>query len=133
MFPRSSIGTGGQDLLTDCPAMTIIRVMPARPYELLYPTGFIVHLQTIERKHHPLIRTAIEEQLQFEPQVRTKNRKPLTKARIFAEGTWEIRFGPDNCFRVLYEVDRQHHAVRILAVGIKKGNRLYIGGEEMEL
>ena len=107
--------------------------MPARPFELIYTAGFIVHLRAIERKYHPLIRTTIEEQLRFEPQVRTKNRKPLTEAGIFAEGTWEIRFGPDNCFRVFYEVDRKHHAVRMLAVGIKRGNRLYIGGEEIEL
>ena len=107
--------------------------MPAQPFELLYTTTFIVHLRAIERKHHLLIRKMIEEQLLFEPEVRTKNRKPLTEARIFTEGTWEIRFGPDNCFRVFYEVDRKHHAVRILAVGIKKGNRLYIGGEEIEL
>lgn len=113
--------------------MTIIRVMPAPPFELFYTTSFKVYLRAIERKYHPLIRKTIEEQLRFEPEGRTKNRKPLAEARIFAEGTWEIRFGPDNCFRVFYEVDRRHHAVRMLAVGIKKGNRLYIGGEEMEL
>ncbi|MBI2503236.1 MAG: type II toxin-antitoxin system RelE/ParE family toxin [Candidatus Latescibacteria bacterium] len=107
--------------------------MPARRYELLYTTAFKVHLQAIERKHHALIRTEIEEQLRFEPEVRTKNRKPLTEARIFAEGTWEIRFGPGSEFRVFYEIDQQQFAVRVLAVGIKKGNRLYIGGEEIEL
>lgn len=107
--------------------------MPARRFELLYNTGFRVHLRAIERKYHPLIRTAIEKQLRFEPVVRTRNRKPLTKSCFFAEGTWGIRFGPDNCFRVFYEVDRKHYAVRILAVGIKRGDRLYIGGEEIEL
>jgi hypothetical protein len=107
--------------------------MSARRFELLYNSGFRVHLRAVERKYHPLIRTAIEGQLRIEPDVRTKNRKPLTKSRIFVEGTWAIRFGPDNCFRVFYEVDRKHFAVRILAVGIKKGNRLCIGGEEIEL
>ena len=107
--------------------------MSAQHYELLYTTGFKVHLRAIERKHHALIRTTIEEQLCFEPEVRTTNRKPLTETRIFAEGTWEIRFGPDNGFRVFYEVDQKQVAVHVLAVGTKKGNRLYIGGKEIEL
>lgn len=127
------MGGTRQILLTGSLPVTIIRVMMARPWMLLYITSFKVHLRTIERKHHALIRTTIEEQLCFEPEVRTKNRKPLVEARLFAEGTWEIRFGPDNSFRVFYEVDHQHHAVHVLAVGVKKGNRLYIGGEEVEL
>jgi mRNA-degrading endonuclease RelE of RelBE toxin-antitoxin system len=107
--------------------------MPARRFELLYTAGSKVHLRAIERKYHALIRKAIEEQLRFEPDVRTRNRKPLAESLVFAEGTWEIRFGPDNGFRVFYEVDRAHHEVSILAVGLKKGNRLYIGAEEIEL
>lgn len=113
--------------------MTIIGVMPEPRYKLRYATALKDHLRAIERKHHPLIRSAIEEQLLFEPDVRTKNRKPLTKARVFAEGTWEIRFGPDNLFRVFYEIDQQQVAVQVFAIGVKKGNRLYIGGEEIEL
>jgi hypothetical protein len=49
------------------------------------------------------------------------------------EGEWELRFGPDNRFRVFYAVDMEHHEVYILAIGIKKGNRLFIGGEEIRL
>jgi mRNA-degrading endonuclease RelE of RelBE toxin-antitoxin system len=47
------------------------------------------------------------------------------------EAEWEIRFGPNNRFRVLYEVDRDNLMVYILAIGIKVGNRLLIGGEEV--
>ena len=46
---------------------------------------------------------------------------------------WEIRFGPGNRFRVLYDIDEAHHAVHIVAVGEKEGNRLLVGGEELEL
>jgi hypothetical protein len=49
------------------------------------------------------------------------------------QAQWEIRFGPDNRFRVLYNIDRQQRAVQILAVGEKVGNRLIVGGEEVEL
>jgi hypothetical protein len=46
---------------------------------------------------------------------------------------WEIRFGPDNRFRVLYDIDEENHAVQIVAIGEKEGNRLIVGGEEVEL
>ena len=68
----------------------------------------------------------------FEPGVETKKRKPLRQpAPLAAE--WEIRFGPDNRFRVLYEVHKDEHEVHVLAIGEKEGNRLLIGGEEVGL
>ena len=69
---------------------------------------------------------------QFEPNVETKNRKPLRQPAPFA-AQWEIRFGPDNRFRVLYDIDEEQHAVQIVAIGEKVGNRLIVGGEEVEL
>ena len=47
--------------------------------------------------------------------------------------TWELRFGPDNRFRVFYRVERQAQEVHVLAIGVKRGNRLFIGGTEIEL
>jgi hypothetical protein len=44
---------------------------------------------------------------------------------------WEIRFGPDNRFRVLYDIDEENRAVQIIAVGEKDGSRLIVGGEEV--
>jgi hypothetical protein len=49
------------------------------------------------------------------------------------EATWEIRFGPDNRFRVLYGIDEERRQVQIQAIGVKEGNRLLIAGEEVEL
>jgi hypothetical protein len=46
---------------------------------------------------------------------------------------WELRFGPNNRFRVLYEIDDGAREAHILAIGIKDGNRLLIGGEEINL
>ena len=46
---------------------------------------------------------------------------------------WEIRFGPANRFRVLYDIDEEQHAVQIVAIGEKLGNRLIVGGEEIDL
>lgn len=68
----------------------------------------------------------------FEPEKETRNRKPLRQPAPF-ESTWELRFGPNNRFRVLCAVDPERREVPIQAIGEKKGNRLFVGGEEIEL
>jgi prevent-host-death family protein len=71
---------------------------------ILYDAKVKDHLLAIEKKYHSLIRTTIEEQLVFDPEVETRNRKPLARDVDF-EADWELRFGPDNRFRVFYAVD----------------------------
>lgn len=107
--------------------------MTPRPsFKLLYAPQVQQHLRAIERKYHALIRREIETQLQFEPDVETRNRKPL-RPMAGSEAAWEIRFGPGNRFRVFYEVDRKEGVVYILAIGVKERERLCIGGEEIAL
>ena len=103
-----------------------------RAFELVYASQVKDHLKAIERKRYGLIRQEIEAQLQFEPEVETRNRKPLKRAVAFG-AEWEIRFGSNDRFRVFYEVDRDAGVVYILTIGIKVRDRLYIGGEEVEL
>ena len=79
-----------------------------QPFDLNYDPASKKHLRAIEAKYHSLIRAEIEEQLQFEPGKETRNRKPLRQPAPF-EATWELRFG------------------------VKEGNRLLVGGEEVEL
>jgi mRNA-degrading endonuclease RelE of RelBE toxin-antitoxin system len=100
-------------------------------YILVYAPQVKQHLRAIERKHHSVIRKTIEEQLLFEPDVETTNRKPLREPLL--EAGWELRCGPDNRFRVFYEMDNKSREVRILAVGVKERERLFIGGEEVQL
>ncbi len=69
--------------------------------------------------------------MQFEPDVETRNRKPLRRAVAF-EAEWEIRLGPNNRFRLSYKVVQGARAVHILTIGVKVRDRLYIGGEEIE-
>ncbi len=88
--------------------------------------------RAIDAKYHSLIRASIEEQLQFEPGKEARNCKPLRQPAPF-EATSEIRFGPDNCFRVLYAIDKEHREVQIQAIGVKEGNRLFVAGEEVVL
>ena len=101
-------------------------------YLLVYAPVTKLHLKMIGRKYHSLIRTSIEDELQVEPDVETRNRKPLKRPVTF-EAEWELRFGPDNRFRVFYDIDMDSHEVHILAIGVKEGNRLFIGGKEVKL
>jgi hypothetical protein len=100
-------------------------------FRLIYDHEIIFHLQTIERKYHSLIRTRVEEQLRFEPDIETRNRKPLERPAPFS-ARWELRFGPDNRFRVFYRIVYEEQAVYILAIGEKHRNQLFIGGKEFE-
>jgi len=101
-------------------------------FSLNYDQATKDQLRAIHVKFHSLIRTVIEEQLVFEPENETRNRKPLRQPAPF-EATWELRFGPANRFRVLYGVDHERREVQIQAIGVKMGNRLLIAGEEVEL
>jgi mRNA-degrading endonuclease RelE of RelBE toxin-antitoxin system len=101
-----------------------------KPYSLVYARGVTKHLESIDAKYESLIRQNIEEQLRFEPSVETKNRKPLRQPAPLA-AQWEIRFGPNNRFRVLYDIDEEHRAVQIVAIGEKERERLFVGGEEI--
>ncbi len=90
------------------------------------------HLGAIERKYHRLIEKTIDEQLTFTPEQETRNRKPLERLTSFG-ATWELRFGDKNRFRVFYEANSAEQVVRILAIGVKEGNRLFIGGKEIQI
>jgi mRNA-degrading endonuclease RelE of RelBE toxin-antitoxin system len=105
-------------------------VMAKRPpFALVYADEVKQHLRAIETKHHSLIQSEIEGQLLFEPEVETRNRKPLKRPISFG-AQWELRLGPDNRFRVFYQVHADDREVRVLAVGVKDRDRLLIGGEE---
>jgi len=100
-------------------------------YRIVYDVEVRRHLAAIDRKYHPVIRQTIEQQLSHQPDVETRNRKPLQRPTSIG-ADWELRCGPNNRFRVLYRI-AETFEIYVLAVGIKDGNRLLIGGEEFEL
>lgn len=119
--------------LTAHRGMTIIMVMARRHrFAIVFDEAVIEHLAAIERKYHSLIRREIESRLSFEPDAETRNRKPLLREVEF-EAEWELRFGPDNRFRVFYAISMTRREVQVLAIGVKEGSRLSIGGEEIDL
>lgn len=103
-----------------------------RRFTIVYAPITRQHLRVIEPKYYALIRTTIAQQVTFTPLTVTRNRKPLKRPVLFA-ATWELRFGPQNRFRVYYDVDSTQAQVAILAIGLKRGNRVVIGGEEIDL
>src|SRR6266496_2596985 len=103
-----------------------------RRFTIVYAPLTKQHLRAIEAKYYSLIRDVVDEQLSFEPTIETRNRKPLKRPVVFT-ATWEIRFGPQNRFRVYYDVQLEPTIVSILAIGRKYGNRVVIGGEEIAL
>src|SRR5437588_723704 len=108
----------------------IITIMARKkPYTLGFADEVTGHLRAIDKKYHSLVREKIGEQLRFEPDTETTNRKLLRQPAPFG-ATWELRFGTDNRFRVLYDIDEEARLVQILAIGEKKKERLVIGGQE---
>ncbi len=106
--------------------------MVRRPeFELIFAPEAVEHLRAIERKYYSLIEKTLDEQLGFTPERETRNRKLLDQPAPFG-ATWELRFGPNNRFRVFNEIDLAEKVVWILAIGFKEGNRLIAGREEIE-
>src|SRR5260370_34661772 len=100
-------------------------------FTLSFAPQAIEHLDLIDSKHHGILRRTIHEQLTHTPTEETRNRKPLDQPAPFG-ASWELRGGPDNRFRIFYDVDSASQEVQVLAVGVKHRNRLLIGGEEYE-
>lgn len=100
-------------------------------FQLEYAPVVLDHMQAIERKYYSLIRREIERRLCWDADVESRNRKPLVRPSGL-EGVWECRFGPENRFRVFYEL-RPGRIVRVLAVGEKRRNQLRVGGEVFRL
>lgn len=61
------------------------------------------------------------------PAIETRNRKRLRPNQV---AEWELRI---ERFRVFYDVDAPTQSTKIVAVGYKRGSRLYIRGEEIQL
>jgi hypothetical protein len=103
-----------------------------KPFTLQYAPIVYDHLAAIDAKYDSLIRECIQEQLTYEPDIQTKNRKPVRQPAAF-QAEWELRFGPGNRFRVFYQIDQERREARIVAVGEKVRNQFFVGGEEVSL
>ncbi|MCG3163009.1 MAG: hypothetical protein JMDDDDMK_04386 [Acidobacteria bacterium] len=70
----------------------------------------------------------VDKQLTRQPIVETKNRKPMRPNPL---ASWELRIGK---LRVYYDLEEEpEKVVYIIAIGVKDRNRVWIGGEEIDL
>lgn len=106
--------------------------MVHKAYRLVYDVEFIPQLKAIAQKYHSTIKKAIEDHLIFEPDKKSTNRKPLTRATNWG-ARWELRCGEANEYRIFYSIYPELGEVHILAVGIKIRERLVINGKEVKL
>ncbi|MDJ1172243.1 type II toxin-antitoxin system RelE/ParE family toxin [Roseofilum sp. BLCC_M154] len=97
-------------------------------FELEFTPDAWEHLQGFTARDRNIILEAISTQLCYEPNLETRNRKPLQDNPL---ATWELRVGK---FRVFYDIeDNSVKIVYIIAIGFKDHNKLFIGTEEIEL
>ncbi|HEY3572020.1 MAG TPA: type II toxin-antitoxin system RelE/ParE family toxin [Thermoanaerobaculia bacterium] len=98
------------------------------PYEIEFSEDVKTQLRHLTARSRSILLTAIETQLLHEPLIETRNRKQLRPNPL---APWELRVGD---LRVFYRVAEEGvKRVYILAVGEKRGNSLWIGGEEVKL
>lgn len=96
-------------------------------YEIEYTPEAREDLNSFRKFEQKRILDEIDAQLQYEPNVETRNRK---KPRPNDVAEWELRI--DNV-RVFYDVHETVKIVKVEAIGYKRGNKLSIHGEEYDL
>jgi mRNA-degrading endonuclease RelE of RelBE toxin-antitoxin system len=96
-------------------------------YQIEFSPESLNDVRTFRNYDQKRIFEEIEAQLSLQPDQETRNRKRLRPNKL---AEWELRVG---AFRVFYEVDVGNTMVKIIAVGYKEGNKLFIRSEEYEL
>jgi mRNA-degrading endonuclease RelE of RelBE toxin-antitoxin system len=98
------------------------------PYRIVYARETEEHFKTLTARQRSTVLQRVEKQLVHEPAVETRNRKPMRENPL---ATWELRV--EN-IRVYYDiVEQPEPTVEILAIGVKRRDRIWIGGIEVEL
>ncbi len=97
-------------------------------YRILYSPDTEEHMLALTARQQVIVLDSVERQLQDQPTVETRNRKPMRPNPL---APWELRIGN---LRVYYDVEtKPKHVVYIRAVGIKDRNRVIIANEVIKL
>jgi mRNA-degrading endonuclease RelE of RelBE toxin-antitoxin system len=96
-------------------------------FKVEFTAKAFAHLELFRKFERNIILDAIKSQLPRQPMEETRNKK-LLRANPLAD--WELRI---QHYRVFYEVDLVQHIVRVVAIGHKEHNKLFIGDEEIVL
>jgi mRNA-degrading endonuclease RelE of RelBE toxin-antitoxin system len=97
------------------------------PYTVEFGPEALNHLRSLRAYDRAIVLAAIAQQLPHEANVETRHRKPLGTNPL---SQWELAVGD---FRVFYDVIESESNVRVVAIGWKEHNRLFVGGLEYTL
>ena len=97
-------------------------------YRIEYSPVTEEHFHSLTAREQTIVLDTVEKQLQYQPTVETKNKKPMRPNPI---APWELRIGN---LRVYYDIDvKPESVVYIRAIGIKDRNNVRIGKEVIKL
>ena len=96
-------------------------------YEIIYTIEAEEDIKSFRKFEQQFLVDEIDRHLQFEPAIPTRKRKKL-RPNDLAE--WELRI---DRFRVFYDVQEVVKIVKIVAIGQKQGNKVFVHGEEYDL
>jgi len=96
-------------------------------YEIEFTREAVTDIREMRRRDQCGVLDAIEVRLRHQADHAARNRKRLRPNKL---AEWELRIGD---YRVFYDIDAEEHVMRIVAVGLKRGNALFIRGKEYKL
>jgi len=101
-------------------------------YGIRYTATALEHLRGLSARDRTTLVDAVGDQLRNQPDVPTRRRKRMRPNPV---APWELRVGD---YRVFYDIESEAEEagqpeVVVLAIGLKTGNRVWIGGEEHQL
>ena len=97
-------------------------------YRIRFAESAEEHFEQFTARQQAIVLDAVKVQLRYEPIRETRNRKQLRPNPL---APWELRAG---YLRVFYEVDAvEQDIVNVLAIGMKRGDRLIVAGKEIHI
>ena len=97
-------------------------------YTIEYSPDAEDHLRALTARQRTIVLDSVDEQLNNQPTVKTRNRKPMRPDSRFP---WELRIGN---LRVYYDVVEEFKPmVCVRAVGIKERDQVRIGRKVIQL
>lgn len=88
------------------------------------------HMKALTAHQRGIALDAMKRQLVHEPAVETRQRKRMKADKPGYVAPWELRVGE---LRVYYEVRDAEAQVWIVAIVVKRRNRLFVGGREIKV
>lgn len=96
-------------------------------FRIEFTSDALSDLEALRKYDQQRVVRELQEQVTHEPAAETRRRKRLRPNRL---AEWELRVGT---FRVFYDVESDMNIVRVVAIAVKTGSRLFVHGEEFDL